>query len=94
MLARLPVARHSADIDILARAGSPAAALVALREDAARDLGDFFNFRLDEPHTIIQGVQGIRIPTQARLGPRLSNASASTWSPGPPSRTSRRSLHP
>lgn len=71
MLARLSVARHSADIDLVTHRDSPTAALPALREAAARDLGDFFTFRLDPPRSLVQQIQGIRVPTEARLGPRL-----------------------
>lgn len=71
MLARLPLARHSSDVDLAAQRDSPAAALAALRDDAARDLADFFTFRLDPPRTLVQGIQGVRVPVDARLGQRL-----------------------
>lgn len=71
MLARLSLARHSADIDLCAQADSPQAALAALHDAASHDLGDFFTFHLQQPRSLIQGIQGIRIPTEARLGPRL-----------------------
>jgi hypothetical protein len=35
------------------------------------DLGDFFAFRFESPRALVQGVPGLRIPTEARLGPRL-----------------------
>lgn len=71
MLARLSIARHSADVDLLAGNDSPTAALSALRVAGSRDLGDFFTFTFEEPRSIVQGVQGVRVPTEARLGPRL-----------------------
>jgi hypothetical protein len=71
MIARLSVARHSADIDLVAGADSPAAGLVSLREAAARDLGDFFTFRFEQPHFLVQGVEGLRVPTEAWLGSRV-----------------------
>lgn len=71
MLARLSIARHSADVDLLARADSPENALSALRHAAHRNLGDFFGFRFDAPRAMVQGVQGLRIPVEARLGQRL-----------------------
>jgi hypothetical protein len=71
MIARLPVARHSADIDLAAALDSPHDALAALRIAAAIDLGDFFTFDFDQPRSMVQGVDGIRVAAQARLGPRL-----------------------
>lgn len=71
MLARLSIARHSADIDLVARANTPRAAFAALQTAARKDLGDFFTFRFDQPRALVQGVPGLRIPTEARLGPRI-----------------------
>jgi len=71
MIARLSVARHSADIDLVAGADSPAAGLVSLREAAALDLGDFFTFRFEQPRFLVQGVEGLRVPTEAWLGSRV-----------------------
>ncbi|RSM41326.1 hypothetical protein DMB66_56200 [Actinoplanes sp. ATCC 53533] len=71
MIARLASARHTADVDIVACADSADAALEALRSAAQKDLGDFFTFRFETPRALIQGVPGLRIPTEARLGPRL-----------------------
>lgn len=71
MLARLSIARHSADIDLVARADTPRVALTALQHTAAKDLGDFFTFRFEQPRALVQGVPGLRIPTEARLGPRI-----------------------
>lgn len=71
MIARVPVARHSADVDLAAALDSPHDALDALRVAAAADLGDFFAFGFDEPRTMVQGVLGIRVAAEARLGPRV-----------------------
>lgn len=70
MLARLRQARHSADVDLVAVADDVTAALVELRQVAGRDLGDFFSFDLDQPRSLVQGVEGVRVPAQARLGRR------------------------
>jgi len=71
MIARLPIARHSADVDLAAALDSPHDALAALRIAGAIDLGDFFTFGFDEPRSMVQGVDGIRVAAQAWLGPRL-----------------------
>jgi hypothetical protein len=71
MIARLAIARHTADVDLVAKADSADAALVALRTDAGLDLGDFFTFRFESPRSLVQGVEGLRIPTEAWLGPRI-----------------------
>lgn len=78
MIARLSVARHTADVDLVADADSPDAALVALREAAALDLGDFFSFRFAAARSLVQGVTGLRIPTEAWLGPRMFERCART----------------
>lgn len=70
MLARLRQARHSADVDLVAVADDVTAALAELRQVADRDLGDFFSFDLDQPRSLVQGVEGVRVPAQARLGRR------------------------
>ncbi|MFJ9178063.1 nucleotidyl transferase AbiEii/AbiGii toxin family protein [Streptomyces sp. NPDC102360] len=74
MLARLRQARHSADVDLVAEADGVHAALAALRHATARDLGDFFTFELAEPRSLVQSVEGVRVPAQARLGRRLFEA--------------------
>ncbi len=71
MIARLPVARHSADIDLAASQSTAADGLAALRAAAALDLGDHFTFRFDPPRTLVQGIEGVRVAAEARLGPRL-----------------------
>jgi hypothetical protein len=71
MIARLASARHTADVDLVAYADSVDAAFEALHAAAAQDLGDFFTFRFEPPRALVQGVPGLRIPTEARLGPRL-----------------------
>jgi hypothetical protein len=70
MIARLGSARHTADVDLVVRADSVDAALAALRLAAAQDLGDFFTFRFEGARALVQGVAGLRIPTEAWLGPR------------------------
>jgi hypothetical protein len=70
MLARLRQARHSADVDLVAAADSIETALTALTKTAARDLGDFFHFTLGNPTRVVQGIEGIRVPVKAHLGPR------------------------
>jgi hypothetical protein len=70
MIARLPVARHSADIDLAARQSTAAGGLYALQAAAARDLGDHFTFRFDAPRRLVQGIEGVRVAAEARLGPR------------------------
>lgn len=71
MIARLDSARHTADVDLVAAVNSTDAALEALRTAATRDLGDFFGFRFESPRALVQGVAGVRIATEAWLGPRL-----------------------
>jgi len=71
MLARLGTARHSADVDLAAIAATPAASLVALSEVVSADLGDFFGFKLAKPTNLVQGIDGVRVPVTANLGPRL-----------------------
>src|SRR5262249_14962434 len=70
MIARLASARHTADVDLVANVDSVDAALDALRAMTAKGLGDFFTFRFESPRALVQGVPGLRIPTEARLGPR------------------------
>jgi predicted nucleotidyltransferase component of viral defense system len=71
LIARVSSARYTGDVDLVARADSPAAGLEAFREAAAHDLADFFSFRLGEPRSLVQGVAGVRVMCQAHLGPRL-----------------------
>jgi hypothetical protein len=71
MIARLTSARHTADVDLVACADSAAAAFDALHAAAMEDLGDFFTFRFESPRALVQGVPGLRIPAEARLGPRI-----------------------
>jgi hypothetical protein len=70
LIARLSVARHTADVDIVNSSDSIDAALPTLGRVLSRDLGDFFTFRLDPPRSLVQGVSGVRIATEAWLGPR------------------------
>ncbi|WP_306323479.1 MULTISPECIES: nucleotidyl transferase AbiEii/AbiGii toxin family protein [unclassified Streptomyces] len=71
MLARLEQARHSADIDLAVEAESLTGALTGLRRATSRDLGDHFTFELSEPRSLVQGVEGVRVPVQALLGRRV-----------------------
>lgn len=71
MIARLTTVRHTADVDLVAREHSTDTALTALHKDAGVDLGDFFTFRFGPARALIQGVAGLRIPTEAWLGPRV-----------------------
>jgi hypothetical protein len=70
LVVRLGSARYTADVDLVGPAGSPEDALTALRRAVTRDLGDFFTFRLSEPRALVQGVAGLRVAAEARLGPR------------------------
>lgn len=70
MLARLRIARHSADVD-LATPIHPPGGFAALAAIVARDIGDFFSFDLAEPTHLVQGAEGIRVPVVANLGPRM-----------------------
>ncbi len=70
LVVRLGSARYTADVDLVGPAGSPDAALDALHRAVARDLGDFFSFRLSAPRALVQGVAGLRVAAEALLGPR------------------------
>lgn len=69
MLARLPQARHSKDIDLYSQTGDLAHAERALREAATLDLGDYFRFELGPAERLHQGVDAVRVPITAYLGP-------------------------
>ncbi len=71
MIARFASARHTADVDLVAATDSVEAALEAMHAAATQDLGDFFGFRFEPSRALVQGVPGLRIPTEAWLGPRL-----------------------
>ncbi|MEU8887100.1 nucleotidyl transferase AbiEii/AbiGii toxin family protein [Streptomyces sp. NPDC048442] len=71
MLARLGQARHSADVDLVVQAADVTTALAELRRTAARDLGDLFTFTLAPPRSLVQGIEGVRVPAQALLGRRV-----------------------
>jgi hypothetical protein len=70
MIARLEVARHTADVDIVATDKPVDGAVADLHHAAGRDLGDFFAFRFDAPRSLVQGVAGVRLATEAWLGNR------------------------
>ena len=71
MLARLAVARHSMDIDLSADFDAAHAALHQLRLIADHDLHDHFTFVLAEPRALVKGIEGVRVPVTAQLGPRM-----------------------
>ncbi|MGI5159978.1 nucleotidyl transferase AbiEii/AbiGii toxin family protein [Microbispora sp. CA-102843] len=70
LLTRLSVARHSADVDVVAKADSVEAGFAALCTAAETELSDFFTFRFDRPRSLVQGVEGIRVSVEAGLGSR------------------------
>lgn len=74
LLARLrTAARHSLDVDLYRRdTFDITAAELALRQAAARDLGDFFTFDLGRAAPLADVAKGVRIPVVARLGPAWS----------------------
>jgi len=70
LLARIPGARHSKDLD-LAYAGDIDEAIKALTEGAALDLGDFFTFTVEEVKARLTGpTSGVRLPISCRIGPK------------------------
>lgn len=74
LLARLrTAARHSLDIDLYRKDTTDVAdAERALRQAAARDLGDFFTFDFGRAAPLVDAAKGVRIPVVARLGPPWS----------------------
>jgi hypothetical protein len=68
LLARLPGARHSQDIDLLHRTFTLDAAVEDLRRVAAVDAGDPFRFVLGEPVAMAGIVDGAQIRVTAYLG--------------------------
>lgn len=71
MIARVPVARHTADVDIATTGRSIERALADLTAAASCDLGDFFNFRMDPPRSLVQGVEGVRVGVSTEIGHRF-----------------------
>jgi Nucleotidyl transferase AbiEii toxin, Type IV TA system len=71
MITRLPVARHTADVDLAAKDRTIQQALADLKARSEVDLGDFFGFRLDPPRTLVQGVEGVRVAVTSNIGFRL-----------------------
>lgn len=69
MIARLGTARHTADVDLVAKADSVDAALDALRLAAGRDLGDFFAFRFEAVRALVAGRPWIADPDRGVVGP-------------------------
>lgn len=68
LLARLPGARHSQDIDLLHRTQTLEAAADDLRRLAAIDAGDPFRFVLSDPIAMTGTVNGAQIRVTAYLG--------------------------
>lgn len=71
MITRMPVARHTADVDLAAKDRTIYQALTDLEARCGVDLGDFFRFELDPPRTLVQGVEGVRVAVTASIGFRL-----------------------
>lgn len=70
LLARIPDARHSKDLDI-AYSGDITKAAGAMAEAVAVDLGDFFVFRAHPVKATLTGLTpGVRVPIDARIGPK------------------------
>jgi hypothetical protein len=71
LLVRLPVARHSLDIDLFrAAAQTPEAAAGELRALAVVDLADYFRFDVGPEQRIAQGMDGVRVAVTAHIGTR------------------------
>ncbi len=70
LLARLPVARHSKDIDLYyaERATEPDVAVAALARVADRDIGDHFRFELTKTTPLQETTKGRRVHLSAYLG--------------------------
>ncbi len=70
LLARIPDARHSKDLDI-AYAGDLDLAADAVSATAATDLGDYFIFAAGNVKAVLTGpTPGMRIPIKSRIGPK------------------------
>ncbi|WP_308199962.1 nucleotidyl transferase AbiEii/AbiGii toxin family protein [Actinotalea sp. C106] len=77
-LMRIPDARTTNDVDLLAQADDLEAAVVELRRALEVDLGDHFHFRVTgtEPNVGGEGqphVRGVRVKVQAYCGTRAAN---------------------
>ena len=70
LLARLPHARYSLDLDLL-YAGELDTAADALRDAARRNLGDHFRFEVGSPRETLIGARGLTLPVTSRVGSRL-----------------------
>lgn len=70
LLARLPIARHSKDIDLYYAecAAAPDAAVAALARAADRDVGDHFRFELTKTTPLQETAKGRRVHLSAYLG--------------------------
>jgi len=70
LLARLEHARHSKDIDVYfaERSAAVSDAIVALRRNLSRDLGDFFGFEVTRIVPLQEEAKGSRVHVRASLG--------------------------
>jgi hypothetical protein len=60
--------RHTLDVDLYREESGPEEAEAALRDAAARDLGDFFRFTLSPGRPVAQAGAARRVPVVAYLG--------------------------
>ncbi len=60
--------RHTVDVDLYREESGPEEAEAALRDAAARDLGDFFRFTLSPGRPVAQAGAARRVPVVAYLG--------------------------
>ncbi len=70
LLARIPRARYSLDLDLLYE-GELDAAVEGLRLAAAQDLRDHFRFEIGPARETLVGARGLALPVTSRIGPRL-----------------------
>jgi Nucleotidyl transferase AbiEii toxin, Type IV TA system len=70
LLARLEHARHSKDIDVYfaERSAAVSDAILALRRNLSRDLGDFFGFEVTRIVPLQEEAKGSRVHVRASLG--------------------------
>jgi hypothetical protein len=70
LLARLPVARHSNDIDLLyaERDFAPDSAVTALARNIDQDIGDHFRFEITRTTFLQESAKGRRVHLRAYLG--------------------------
>lgn len=61
MLARIPTARHTSDIDLATNTGTLDEASETLAEAAARDIGDHLTFHISDTHAAGKGQPGVEV---------------------------------